>query len=1041
MRTTDLAAIAATAFLLTATTIRAADLRPLDDAPLNAVQFVDKQEGWAAGADGVIWHSIDGGKHWERQPTGTRAVLRAIHFLNPYTGFAVGREEQPHGAGSTGVILFTDDGGLRWSRLPCPSLAGLNYVRFFSDRMGLVAGDGSDTHGSGMFVTTDGGRSWHAVAGPRCPTWLAGDFRDSQTGVLAGAWGRLATVRDGVFNPADVDKLGGRGVRAIRVQGQRGVACGEGGLVLLSHDSAGERWGFADLKIPSEIAAACDFDAVALVDQHIWVAGRPGSVVFHSPDFGRTWETQFTGQKVPLHSLQFLDAQTGWAVGELGTMLGTTDGGTTWNVQRRGGARAAALFVHARPEDAALETVAALGAGDGYLTASIRVASADPNSADMKAAHDRARWIAGQRRAGGSAGDCLAFPLPQHLSDADRNELSANWDRGSQGKNGQLVRQLTLMIRMWQPEVVVTDSAHAAAESLVVEAVREAFDRAADPQSFPELAQRFHLEAWRAKKLYATFDGPGTTPVVIQAAEPHRSLSDTPRDFAAAAFALIMDQPKDSPNRRAYRLLASSIPGAEGHSELFTGIALAAGGTARRIALQEQPDADQIAEIEKTMRERRNLQMLSQPDWGKLSDSGALLAQIAPALTRLSPEQGASAVYGIASRYAQAGQWHLAREAYLLMVDRYPTHPLSADAYRWLVRFHSSSEARRREELGQFLMLTTTDIRQASAVPSRDDPVRAGARTVDARELAATSRQDQLALLSDRVGARKWYQGALEVEPRLSALGALQADDPAVQFCLQSARRHLGDLEASRAWFRRFVGQRSITTAQSRMQSDDPWRQAAAAELWLTERNGPAPKPVAACKFTGAKPFLDGKLDEACWKDAMPLTLRDASGDTASHSVTRAWLAYDSEYLYVAVQCQHPAGKIVPAVAKRDRDADLRSFDRVGIMIDLDRDFQTYFHLQIDQRGAVAEDCWGDRTWNPTWFVASKSDSDGWTAETAIPLRELTGDVPTIGKAWACNVVRVLPGRGVQAFSLPADVRPRPEGMGLMLFAGDPKKQ
>ena len=128
--------------------------------------------------------------------------------------------------------------------------------------------------------------------------------------MLAGAWGRLATLRDGVFGPADVDKLGGRGVRAIRVQGRRAVAAGQGGLVLLSQDSGGDRWGFADLRLPPEAAAGCDFDAVALVDQHVWVAGRPGSVVFHSADFGRTWEPQPTGQPLPLHALHFLDAKT-----------------------------------------------------------------------------------------------------------------------------------------------------------------------------------------------------------------------------------------------------------------------------------------------------------------------------------------------------------------------------------------------------------------------------------------------------------------------------------------------------------------------------------------------------------------------------------------------------------------------------------------------------------------------------------------------------------------------------------------------------------
>src|SRR5262245_36578659 len=83
-----------------------------NDAALQAVQFVDDKEGWACGDDGTIWHSIDGGKTWERQKTGTRASLRGLHFITPYTGWAVGRIETP--AGSVGVLLKTTDGGLKW---------------------------------------------------------------------------------------------------------------------------------------------------------------------------------------------------------------------------------------------------------------------------------------------------------------------------------------------------------------------------------------------------------------------------------------------------------------------------------------------------------------------------------------------------------------------------------------------------------------------------------------------------------------------------------------------------------------------------------------------------------------------------------------------------------------------------------------------------------------------------------------------------------------------------------------------------------------
>ena len=77
------------------------------------------------------------------------------------------------------------------------------------------------------------------------------------------------------------------------------------------------------------------------------------------------------------------------------------------------------------------------------------------------------------------------------------------------------------------------------------------------------------------------------------------------------------------------------------------------------------------------------------------------------------------------------------------------------------------------------------------------------------------------------------------------------------------------------------------------------------------------------------------------------------------------------------------------------------------------------------------------KSWNPRWFVAIESDAEGWRIEAAIPLSELTGDVITVGRTWCCNVVRVLPGRGVQAFSTPADVVPRPEGMGLLVFTQD----
>src|SRR5947209_7732789 len=116
-----------------------------DDAPLRAVRFVDKNEGWAVGDHGCVWHTIDGGKTWERQPTGTTASLRGVQFLTPYLGFVVGRTELPHGAGSAGVVLSTADGGATWTEVSSGLLPGLNAVQFFDEKTGIVAGDGSNT--------------------------------------------------------------------------------------------------------------------------------------------------------------------------------------------------------------------------------------------------------------------------------------------------------------------------------------------------------------------------------------------------------------------------------------------------------------------------------------------------------------------------------------------------------------------------------------------------------------------------------------------------------------------------------------------------------------------------------------------------------------------------------------------------------------------------------------------------------------------------------------------------------------------------------
>lgn len=1077
-----------TAFFLLAipATIVAQDVPHFGDAGIRAIQFVDANEGWAAGDDGVIWHSIDGGKTWERQPTGVRASLRGIHFLNPYSGWAVGRIELP-GGGSSGVVLSTTDGGLKWSIVSTNSVPGLNVVKFFGERVGIAAGDANEAFPSGLFATMDGGRNWKAVPGTRSTSWLAGDFSDPETGVLGGAWNRIAAVRDSSIGEADVDSLAGRNVTGLKLNGERAIAVGQGGLVMVSQNTAGVRWGFADLKIAQEVRAAIDFNAVAIYGPHVWAVGRPGSVVFHSADHGTTWETFKTGQPLPLYSISFTDEKHGWAAGEMGTILGTTDGGKSWHVQRQGGMRSAIAFVHANPQSIPLSTVAALGGEEGYYAVGIGVTCADPatlarrydtyaeriaaamKAADPLRAMDPARTALAMRQCGGAAGETLwQFPIAGFQEGTEAQTLLNAWEKHHGEKPAiAMLRQLVLSLRIWRPEVIVTDPPTDETARTINAVLRKAFEVAADPEAFPEQIRELGLSPWGGKKLLVSMDKADATAIKADLTSPLSRLGDSATGYAANTRRLWGEYREPA----GFRLVATRLKDTDGKTKFFDGISLAPGGAARReqIPLTEKDEAAR-AELMKAHEKKRNVQAVIDGKTIGLASPEQTLAQLNDAIKDLPAMDAGRALFTAASAYANMGQWSMAREAYLLLLDKYPGHPQTLDAARWLVRLQSSSEARRRQEMGHLVELTETSFNLKDR--NRPSPLIPKAKTKDnlppSTEIQQTTFRD---IIPGVVSARKWYEGALELESRLAAHGDLFARDVPTNLCLAAARRHLGRAEESQRWLIRYITETTVPLGSpTGAKGSDPWRECILLESWLLNRAGQAipPKPVAACRRAMTRPYLDGKLDDDCWRDAIPMPMATTGGDLGTDfgckeaierefkdntgkanmsamqkalaDGTRAAFSFDDENLYIAVVCRHPAGMKKEVLEKRTRDMDLRAFDRVSILIDLDRDYQTYYQLQVDQRGALAEDCWGDRTWNPKWFVAVNAEESGWTAEIAIPLSELTGDIITPGKLWAVNVVRTVPGKGVQAWSGPAGVTPRPEGMGILTFLGDAKK-
>ena len=146
---------------------------------LTSVFFIDPANGWAAGHDGVILQTGDGGRHWQMvysDPQHEQAILD-LWFMDREHGYAVG---------AYGLFLETEDGGASWQPLdfaPTPLKADETNTDGGGENPSADEPWGIDFHlnqvaetATGLLVISaeagnlyrsdDGGRSWLSLPSP-----------------------------------------------------------------------------------------------------------------------------------------------------------------------------------------------------------------------------------------------------------------------------------------------------------------------------------------------------------------------------------------------------------------------------------------------------------------------------------------------------------------------------------------------------------------------------------------------------------------------------------------------------------------------------------------------------------------------------------------------------------------------------------------------------------------------------------------------------------------------------------------------------------
>ncbi len=291
---------------------------PVSTSLRNCV-FTDDQNGWAAGDDGVIIHTSNGGGSFEIQNSGITFYINDIFFLNNSLGWVVANEFLFSGT----TILTTTNGGTNWNSELFPDSSKFFRTIYFRDSLnGFMGG-----FGGAIYKTSDAGNSWFAsnVDTSEFSGFPVSriTFSSSLNGFACGGYIDIAGVIwrtvDGGFNWS-AGNYSPEPFYDFYVRDQNNLISAGGdfeyGVQICNTSDAGATWKYSSLELFGQ-AYSVDFRTA----REGWMAlgySRNWAVTY---DSGNTWKSIPAADSADLYSVDFTDSLHGWAVGDQGVIL------------------------------------------------------------------------------------------------------------------------------------------------------------------------------------------------------------------------------------------------------------------------------------------------------------------------------------------------------------------------------------------------------------------------------------------------------------------------------------------------------------------------------------------------------------------------------------------------------------------------------------------------------------------------------------------------------------------------------------------------
>lgn len=263
----------------------------------NVLQFADSLHGVAAGQNGALIYTFDGGHTWSVSTSNNKSSVVDLDIVNDSVVFACTQRK----------MLQSMDGGISWETVYSDDTFVFIKISFSSNQVGYALCDTADGYYDRVIAsTTDGGRNWELLENEELEENRLNDIEvadDSSAVVVSND--AIFTSHDGLqrFSKYGYDCLGAMGVVKYKGNGLWYAAGGRNmckpfdtGVILSSTDN-GDTWN--EISQPSVTRYFCldaKSDVVVASGMIGYGDGHPKVVV--SVDGGQNWQIR----QVPEHS-------------------------------------------------------------------------------------------------------------------------------------------------------------------------------------------------------------------------------------------------------------------------------------------------------------------------------------------------------------------------------------------------------------------------------------------------------------------------------------------------------------------------------------------------------------------------------------------------------------------------------------------------------------------------------------------------------------------------------------------------------------------